>query len=100
NVVRLIMSGELDPATETGPINVLLAFDHAMFIGVMTNSLFAMVGRSISKSPPAALLWLVNGGVVLFLAGLVADSDILVQVGAPVMGLSLIYAIYFFLTNS
>lgn len=99
-VVQLIMSGELDPETGAGPIRVLLAFDHALFIGVMTNSLFALVGRSISNGPPAALLWLVNAGVVLFLGGLVADNDMLVRIGAPVMGLSLIYAIYFFLINS
>ena len=99
-VVQLVTSGELDPETGTGPIEVLLAFDHAMFIGVMTNALFALVGRSVSKSPPSALLWLVNGGVVLFLVGLVVDNDLLVRIGAPVMGLSLIYAVFFFLTNS
>lgn len=99
NVVRLFMSGELDPETGTGPINVLLAFDHAMFIGVMTNALFALVGR-IAKSPPRALLWVVNGGVALFLVGLVVDSAALVRIGAPVMGIALIYAIYFYLTNS
>lgn len=99
-VVQLFMSGELDPETGTGPVNVLLAFDHAMFIGVMTNTLFALVGRTSAKSPPPALLWVVNGGVVLFLLGLVLDNSSLVRVGAPVMGLALIYAIYFFLTGS
>lgn len=98
-VVQLVMSGELDPELGTGPINILLAFDHAMFIGVMTNSLFALVGQSPSKRPPSTLLWLVNGGVAVFLVGLVADVGILVQIGAPVMGLALIYAIYFFLSN-
>lgn len=99
-VVQLFMSGELDPETGTGPINVLLAFDHAMFIGVMTNALFAVVGRSVTKTPTPALLWLVNGGVALFLVGLVADVDLLIRIGAPVMGLALIYAIYFFLSGS
>jgi hypothetical protein len=98
-VVQLFMSGELDPETGTGPVNVLLAFDHAMFLGVMTNALFALVSRSAAKSPPSVLLWLVNGGVVVFLTGLVADVDVLIRIGAPLMGLSLIYAIYFFLAN-
>ena len=98
-VVQLFMSGELDPETGTGPVNVLLAFDHAMFLGVMTNALFALVSRSAAKPPPSVLLWLVNGGVVVFLTGLVADVDVLIRIGAPLMGLSLIYAIYFFLTN-
>jgi hypothetical protein len=98
-VVQLFMSGELDPETGTGPVNVLLAFDHAMFLGVMTNALFALVSRSAAKPPPSVLLWLVNGGVVVFLTGLVADVDVLIRIGAPLMGLSLIYAIYFFLAN-
>jgi hypothetical protein len=98
-VVQLFMSGELDPETGAGPIHVLLAFDHAMFLGVMTNALFALVSRSVARPIPPAVLWLVNGGIVVFLTGLVADVDVLIRVGAPVMGLALIYAIYFFLTN-
>ena len=98
-VVQLFLSGELDPETGAGPIRVLLAFDHAMFLGVMTNALFALVSRSVARPTPPALLWLVNGGIVVFLTGLVADVDVLVRIGAPVMGLYLIYAIYFFLNN-
>jgi hypothetical protein len=98
-VVQLFMSGELDPETGTGPIHVLLAFDHAMFLGVMTNALFALVSRSVAKPTPPALLWLVNGAIAVFLVGLVADVDVLVVIGAPVMGLALIYAVYFFLSG-
>jgi hypothetical protein len=98
-VVQLFMSGELDPETGTGPIHVLLAFDHAMFLGVMTNALFALVSRSVAKPTPPALLWLVNGAIAVFLVGLVADVDFLVVIGAPVMGLALIYAVYFFLSG-
>lgn len=98
-VVQLFMSGELDPETGVGPIRVLTAFDHAMFIGVMTNALFAIVGRGTREPAPAALPWVVNAGVVVFLVGLVADSDVLIQIGAPVMGLALLYGIYVFLTR-
>lgn len=98
-VVQLFMSGELDPATGTGPIRVLLAFDHAMFVGVMTNALFALVARSATKAPHPALPWAINLGVGIFLVGLVVDSDLLVQVGAPVMGLALLYGIYVLLTS-
>ena len=98
-VVQLIMSGELDPETGTGPIRVLLAFDHAMFIGVMTNALFALVARSVTRAPHPALPWAINLGVGIFLVGLVVDSDLLIQVGAPVMGLALLYGIYAFLTS-
>jgi hypothetical protein len=98
-VVQLFMSGELDPETGVGPIRVLTAFDHAMFIGVMTNALFAIVGRGTREPAPAALPWVVNAGVVVFLVGLVADSDVLIQIGAPVMGVALLYGIYVFLTR-
>ena len=98
-VVQLFLSGELDPETGAGPIRVVLAFDHAMFIGVMTNALFAAVARATTKPPHSALIWLVNGGVVVFLLGLIADSDVLIQIGAPVMGLALIYGVFIFLTN-
>lgn len=98
-VVQLFVSGELDPETGAGPIRVVLAFDHAMFIGVMTNALFAAVARATARPPHSALIWLVNGGVVVFLLGLIADSDVLIQIGAPVMGLALIYGVYVFLTN-
>ena len=70
-----------------------------MFIGVMTNALFALVGRSASGGGTAQLPWVVNTGVAIFLVGLVADSDILVRIGAPIMGLALLYGIYVFLTR-
>jgi hypothetical protein len=98
-VVQLFMSGELDPETGAGPIRVLTAFDHAMFIGVMTNALFAIVGRGAREPAPAALPWVVNAGVVVFLVGLVADSDVLIRIGAPIMGVALLYGIYVFLTR-
>jgi len=45
------------------------------------------------------LPWAINLGVGIFLVGLVVDSDLLVQVGAPVMGLALLYGVYVFLTS-
>ncbi len=98
-VVQLFMSGQLDPETGGGEIGVLLAFDHAMFIGVMTNALFALVARKASGEPAGWLPWVINGGVVLFLLGLILDITILKRIGAPVMGLALIYAIYVFVTS-
>lgn len=98
-VVQLFISGELDPETGAGPIGVLLAFDHAMFIGVMTNALFALVARSGEGTPSGALPWVVNGGLLLFLLGLVLDVPILIRIGAPVMGLALIYAVFVFFVH-
>ena len=95
-VVQLFISGELDPETGVGPIGVLLAFDHSMFIGVMTNALFALVAKTAAQDAHPALLWAINGGLVLFLLGLIIDVSILIRIGAPLMGLALIYAIYIF----
>lgn len=98
-VVQLFMSGQLDPETGGGEIGVLLAFDHAMFIGVMTNALFALVARKATGEPAGWLPWVINGGVAVFLIGLITDVAILKRIGAPVMGLALIYAIYVFVTT-
>lgn len=96
-LVQLVTSGQLNPETREGPVGVLLAFDHAMFIGVMTNAVFATIAASSSRSTQArAVLWAVNGGLILFLIGLVADVTILKQVGAPVMGIALLWGIYVF----
>jgi hypothetical protein len=92
-VVQLLTSGQLDPATGEGPIRVLLAFDHAMFIGAMTNALFALIARTAGVGANPVTLWGVNAALVVFLAGLVADVDVLIRIGAPVMGLLLLHAL-------
>jgi hypothetical protein len=94
-VVQLFTSGELDPETGTGPLGVLIAFDHSMFIGVMTNALFAAVAaRAAAKAVTNRIVLVsVNLGLVLFLIGLVTDSTIFKQIGTPVMGLALLYGI-------
>lgn len=96
-VVQLFVSGELNPETGEGPVGVLLAFDHAMFIGVMTNALFAAVARTTNGSYSRPVMWAVNGGLTLFLFGLVVDVAIFKQIGAPLMGLALLWAVYFYL---
>lgn len=99
DVVRLIVSGEMDPATGAGPVHVLLAFDHVMFIGVMTNALFALVGPADRPDAKGSgpVLWAVNTGLVVFVVGLVLDTAVLKRIGAPLMGLALLYAIVWFL---
>lgn len=98
-VVQLFMSGQLDPETGGGEVGVLIAFDHAMFIGVMTNALFALVARTGEGASAPWLAWFINGGVVLFLVGLILDVDIMKQIGAPVMGFALLYAVYVLFTR-
>ena len=94
-VVQLVMSGELDPETGEGPLGVLIAFDHAMFIGVMTNALFGAVAglAAVRAATHRIILLAVNFGLVLFLIGLSTDTTILKQIGTPIMGLALLYGI-------
>ena len=94
-VVQLVVSGELNPETAEGPIGVLTAFDHAMFIGVMTNALFAAVAAraAVQSITNRILLVSINFGLLLFLIGLVSDEAILKQLGTPILGVALLYAI-------
>lgn len=94
-VVQLVTSGQLDPESGDGPLGVLIAFDHAMFIGVMTNALFGAVALmgSVKAATNRIILLGVNFGLVLFLIGLSTDTTILKQIGTPIMGLALLYGI-------
>ncbi|HKZ24696.1 MAG TPA: hypothetical protein VJ398_02790, partial [Acidimicrobiia bacterium] len=98
-VVQLFVSGELDP--ESGEsVGVLIAFDHSMFIGVMTNALFAAVGGLIGGSTiDRLILWGTNAGLVGFLVGLSAESAVLKRISTPVMGLALLAGIYTYFTK-
>lgn len=100
-VVQLFVSGELDPETGEGPVGVLIAFDHALFIGAMTNALFGVVARRVAYDGLVRMVvWGVNVGLAGFLVGLVVDSAVIKRISTPVMGLALIIGIYVFLTRS
>jgi hypothetical protein len=93
-VVQLVVSGQLDPEAGTGPIGVLTAFDHAMFIGVMTNALLAVISGLIAwGGADRLLLWAINVSLAAFIVGLAVDSAILKRISTPILGLALIWAI-------
>ena len=97
-VVQLFVSGELNPETGEGPVGVLIAFDHAMFLGVMTNALFAGLAIGVVfDSTQRFVVWGVNVGLAGFLVGLVGDITIMKRIFTPLMGLALIMAIVVFL---
>lgn len=97
-VVQLFVSGELDPETGEGPIGVVLAFDHAMFLGVMTNALFAGLAIGLAyDTAQRIVVWGVNAGVAGFIVGLVSDQAVLKQIFTPLLGLALIVAVVVFL---
>ncbi len=99
-LVQLFVSGELDPETGEGNIGVVLAFDHALFIGAMTNALFGTLARRVAYDGMVRLTaWGVNVGLAGFLIGLVAESTVLKRISTPVMGVALMLGIYLFLTR-
>lgn len=96
-VVQLFVSGQLNPETGEGPVGVLIAFDHAMFIGVMTNVLFAGLALSMAyDTAQRVIVWGVNVGLVGFLLGLITETTVLKQIFTPIMGLALIHAVVVF----
>jgi hypothetical protein len=99
-VVQLFLSGQLDPESGAENFGALIAYEHAMFVGVMTNALFAVVATiSPERTILPVVLWGVNLGLIGFLIGLTTDSAMLKRVASPVMGIALVYGIYLFLTR-
>ena len=78
------------------PTGVLVASDHAAFIGVMTNLIFGLaLGLAADRGdrwPWAGqvVFWTVNVGLVVFLLGLIAESPELKRIGSPVMGIGIL----------
>jgi hypothetical protein len=90
-LVAKYFSKELDP-----PRHLLLALDHSIFIGVMTNAILAMISRFRSAVAPMIdhLVFAgINVGLPLFLAGLLLESAPLKQSGTPLIGLAILLAI-------
>jgi hypothetical protein len=85
-----IYEGDFDDA----PVRLILALDHAMFIGAMTNSVFALLiaATVASRTSLADRLVLagINLGLVGFWLGLVADVTVLKQISTPIMGAAIL----------
>ena len=78
------------------PINVLLALDHSIFIGVMTNCILAVIAmfrRPVSAMLGHLLFFGLNLGLVGFLAGLLLESATLKQISTPAMGIAILLAV-------
>ena len=78
------------------PAGVLVASDHAAFIGVITNLIFGLALRLAAdrrdRWPWAdqVVFWAMNGGLVVFLVGLIAVSPELKRIGSPIMGIAIL----------
>lgn len=75
---------------------ILVASDHAAFIGVTTNVVLGlMFGLAADRSDARGVVtrvafWVMNLGLATFLVGLATETAILKQVGAPSMGVALL----------
>lgn len=78
---------------------LIFAMDHAMFIGVMTNALFALTAevtreqRALRPWADHLIFWGMNIGLVGFVVGLMQNAAALKQTFTPIMGTGILIAI-------
>lgn len=93
---------DFDALTESQE-GLLLAFDHTMFIGVMTNIVFGVLAVRLPSARATLankVLWIgANVGLVGFALGLLTTTALLKQIFAPIMGLSLLFALVVYLAE-
>jgi hypothetical protein len=93
-LIVLFIGAKGDPSAI--PQGALIAGDHAVFIGVMTNLLLGLIGavaRTAERRPAWVdhlVFWGVNLGLVVFVVGLIAVVPEIKRVGAPVMGVAIL----------
>jgi hypothetical protein len=98
-LIARVVSGTMDfDALTEAEFGLVLAFDHTMFIGVMTNLLFGVIAYGLLQRPEIRtvdriLLWGVNLGIVGFVIGLLTVSPIMKRLSTPIMGAALLIGI-------
>lgn len=77
------------------PLSVLLASDHSVYIGVLTNVVLGLllVLYAVRGGLAHVVFWGVNLGLAVFVIGLIVDTAELKRIGAPVMGVALLVAL-------
>ncbi len=90
---------------DAAPTRLLLALDHTMFIGVLTNVLFAQLLAATARQgqllawADKAVFWLVNVGLVGFWFGLVLDETWPKRAFTPLMGVGILLGVGVFLAR-
>ena len=91
-VIVLFMSMPDPNDPEAFPAGVLLASDHAAFVGVVSNLVFGLIGL-VTGGRAARIPWLghlgflaMNIGLAVFIVGLAGESADIKRIGAPLMG--------------
>lgn len=104
-LIARVISGAMDfDALTEAEFGLVLAFDHSMFIGVMTNLLFGVIAygllqRSEIRTVDRILLWGVNLGIIGFVIGLLTVSPILKRLSTPIMGTALLIGIGIYISE-
>jgi hypothetical protein len=78
------------------PTPLLLALDHSIFVGVMTNGIITLIARFRGPVKPLSqhiAFWGLNIGAAGFVVALLLESTPLKQVFTPILGLTLLHAI-------
>jgi hypothetical protein len=81
---------------ESAPVRLLLALDHATFVGVLTNGILGLLlvagaaRRQLWTWADHLVFWGVNLGLAGFVVGLVADSTAAKRLATPVMGAAIL----------
>jgi hypothetical protein len=79
---------------EATPRRLLLALDHSIFVGVLTIAIIGYIGSLSRAARPPIVDHVVFGGMTLgvsaFVAGLLADQDVLIRAGTPVLGVAIL----------
>lgn len=84
---------------EALPFNVLIASDHAVYIGVITNIMLGLLSLLVLDEAARRswaghlIFWGVNLGLLVFVVGLIVDTAEIKRIGAPVMGVTLLVAL-------
>jgi hypothetical protein len=88
------------------PLNILLASDHAVYIGVITNIVLGLFSVLVLDEAARrswighVIFWGVNLGLLVFVIGLIVDTAEIKRVGAPVMGVTLLVALAILATRA
>jgi hypothetical protein len=81
------------------PLNVLIASDHSVYIGVITNIVLGLLSLLVLNEATRRswmghlIFWGVNLGLLVFVIGLIVDTSEIKRIGAPVMGVTLLGAL-------
>jgi hypothetical protein len=97
-IVFTFISAENPDDPNALPLNVLIASDHAVYLGVITNVVLGVLSLLFLRGRAPAwmshvIFWGVNLGLAVFAVGLLVDTAEIKRIGAPVMGVTLLIAL-------